>query len=289
MIRFGLDLGTSSVKLAVLREGVLVNVWEKRHYGKRSEIALEGLQSLLKKDGEVMLAVTGSNAPAVADVLNMGIPELLRQRDVRIMTLSHLPAHGLNLSQDYPGLFWPFGQHILSGVKLVARHPNLYAVCLTNHGCGPDSMLSHMLRTEMGSKPYLQLEVDEHFSRVGVITRIEAFLNTLSHRPGVELAADFDLTDVKSSPVDMQAEGPPPVSAPSGTLCGRPRHFLPGKRPPGGAHALGRRSQPDPGPCRNGGQGIPALYGAAGWIPSDGGSDGRPGSAALALGRRRRG
>ena len=61
----------------------------------------------------------------------------------------------------------------------MAHHPNLYAVYLTNHGCGPDTMLSYLFRKEMGDKPYLQIEVDEHFSPVGVITRIEAFLQSL--------------------------------------------------------------------------------------------------------------
>ena len=49
-------------------------------------------------------------------------------------------------------------------------------------------MLSHMFREEMGDKPYLQIVVDEHFSKVGVITRIEAFLNSLTHRETAPLA-----------------------------------------------------------------------------------------------------
>ena len=65
-------------------------------------------------------------------------------------------------------------------------------------------MLAHMVRTEMGEKPYLQIEVDEHFSAVGVITRIEAFLNSLSHRPALPLPADFDLQAVEHRPVGMQ-------------------------------------------------------------------------------------
>jgi predicted nucleotide-binding protein (sugar kinase/HSP70/actin superfamily) len=40
-----------------------------------------------------------------------------------------------------------------------------------------------MFREEMGDKPYLQIEVDEQYSAVGIITRIEAFLNSISHRP----------------------------------------------------------------------------------------------------------
>ena len=52
-------------------------------------------------------------------------------------------------------------------------------------------MLSYLFRKEMGDKPYLQIEVDEHFSPVGVITRIEAFLQSLEGRPAQPLPAGF--------------------------------------------------------------------------------------------------
>ena len=38
--------------------------------------------------------------------------------------------------------------------------------------------------------------MDEHFSNVGVITRIEAFLNSLQHRPAVALPTDFNIEQV---------------------------------------------------------------------------------------------
>ena len=135
----------------------------------------------------------------------MGIPRLLLERGHKVITLSHLPAHDLDLSEDYPNLYWPFGQHILSGAKLVAHHPNLYAVYLTNHGCGPDTMLSYLFRKEMGDKPYLQIEVDEHFSPVGVITRIEAFLQSLEGRPAQPLPAGFSLAAVVRRPTAVAA------------------------------------------------------------------------------------
>ena len=62
-------------------------------------------------------------------------------------------------------------------------------------------MLSHLFKQEMGDKPYLQIEVDEHFSNVGVITRIEAFLNSLNHRPVEVLPKDFVLEQVDIRPV----------------------------------------------------------------------------------------
>lgn len=149
----------------------------------------------LKPEDKVLVLIT-RNYGVSDPILNMGITDLLLERGIKVITLSHLPGHALDISEEYPNLYWPFGQHILSGAKLIAHHPNLYAVYLTNHGCGPDSMLSHLFKKEMGDKPYLQIEVDEHFSKVGVVTRIEAFLNSLSKRNAKALPADFDIENV---------------------------------------------------------------------------------------------
>lgn len=154
------------------------------------EQLLEGLAS-----GERVLVMITRNYGIADPALNMGIPDALLDRGQKVITLSHLPAHDLDVSRDHPGLYWPFGQHVLSGAKLVRRDPRLYAVYLTNHGCGPDGMLSHLFREEMADKPYLHIETDEHSSPVGVVTRIEAFLNTLDH---------YEATDESSLPLSLR-------------------------------------------------------------------------------------
>ena len=157
----------------------------------------------VKPEDKILVLIT-RNYGISDPVLNMGIPELLLERGYKVLTLGHLPGMDLDISSDYPDMYWPFGDHLLSGAKLIAHHPNLYAVYLTNHGCGPDTLISTMFKEEMGDKPYLQIEVDEHFSKVGVITRIEAFLNSISHRPAVSLPKDFDLKQVMMKPARMQ-------------------------------------------------------------------------------------
>ena len=82
----------------------------------------------------------------------------------------------------------------------------VHAVYLTNHGCGPDTLVNHMFREEMGDKPYLQIEVDEQYSAVGIITRIEAFLNSISHRPPVELPKNFNILDVKMKKTNIKSK-----------------------------------------------------------------------------------
>jgi len=114
----------------------------------------------------------------VADpVLNMGIPEKLAGMGYKVLPFYTLPEG--DISKAHPNMFWPFGQHMLEPTRLIRNHPNLYAIFLSHHGCGPDSVISHYFREEMQGKPYLHIEIDEHSSGVGIITRVEAFINSL--------------------------------------------------------------------------------------------------------------
>lgn len=193
---------------ASIAKALLSGAMAVRRHTAAVEKQGKALLATLRPDDKVLVLIT-RNYGVSDPILNMGIPELLLERGYKVITLSHLPGHALDIPDEYDNLYYPFGQHILSGAKLIAHHPNLYAVYLTNHGCGPDTMLSHLFKQEMGDKPYLQIEVDEHFSNVGVITRIEAFLNSLQHRPAVALPTDFNIEQVDIHPCRL-AQTPSP-------------------------------------------------------------------------------
>ena len=175
----------------------------------------ELLRSL--KPGERAIVLVTRNYNFEDPILNSGIARALIERGYKVLTVSHLHAHSLDISMDYPGLYWPFAQHVISGAKLVRRDPRLFAVYLTNHGCGPDAMVSHLFRKEMGDKPYLQVEMDEHYSPVGIVTRIEAFLNAIEGYTApeerliptsVEFVDTEHVTAVPGVPCAMPAVGP---------------------------------------------------------------------------------
>ncbi|MBE0481054.1 MAG: hypothetical protein IBX68_08750, partial [Dehalococcoidia bacterium] len=50
---------------------------------------------------------------------------------------------------------------------------------LTNFGCGPNSFILNLVEDITGSKPLGQLEIDEHAAEAGIVTRIEAFVDTI--------------------------------------------------------------------------------------------------------------
>ena len=138
--------------------------------------------ALEKLDPNKKAFVIISKIYGVADpVLNMGIPDKLLGMGYQVLPFYFIPEG--DLASEHPNMYWPFGQHILEPAQFVREHPNLYAVLLTHHGCGPDSALTHFFREEMQGKPYLHIEVDEHSSGVGVATRVEAFVNSLENRP----------------------------------------------------------------------------------------------------------
>jgi predicted CoA-substrate-specific enzyme activase len=123
-------------------------------------------------------------------VLSLNLQGMMTERGYRLVVPKQLPgALEAANSQAREELYWPFASRAMLTAKSIAETPNLYAVYLTYHGCGPDTLVSHWIEDEMRSKPYLQIEVDEHSSNVGVITRLDAFINSvLSHKKKAEHA-----------------------------------------------------------------------------------------------------
>ncbi len=112
--------------------------------------------------------------------LNLALVEKLIGINILPVPLDILPLDINDVFKDYRSMYWPNGQKILAAAKYVAQNDQLHALYLSNFRCGPDSFLMHYVLEEMKGKPILQLEVDEHSADAGMITRIEAFMDSLN-------------------------------------------------------------------------------------------------------------
>ena len=75
----GMDLGTSTIKLVVLRDGELEQTWMDVHHGRVAECLKRGLKDLcLDKEQIFSVCLTGSNA----EVLTTQLPQLARMGDI---------------------------------------------------------------------------------------------------------------------------------------------------------------------------------------------------------------
>jgi predicted CoA-substrate-specific enzyme activase len=88
---------------------------------------------------------------------------------------------------------WHFANQILNAVSLVKQHPNLFLLSVSNFSCTIDAFTHSLLASELGSKPYLLLEIDAHTADAGVQTRLEAFLDIVEnyHAAQTGLAQSF--------------------------------------------------------------------------------------------------
>jgi predicted CoA-substrate-specific enzyme activase len=107
------------------------------------------------------------------------LPRKLRKLGVLPVPMDCLTGMTVDLSAEHKDMYWRSGQAILGTARLVARDPRLQAIYLTSFHCGPDSFLLTYFRQEMSGKPFLELEVDDHTAEAGIVTRCEAFLDSL--------------------------------------------------------------------------------------------------------------
>jgi len=105
------------------------------------------------------------------------------------MGLTVIPADCLAPVGEGPTA-WHFANNILNAVALVRQHPNLFLLCVSNFSCTIDAFTHATLASELGSKPYLMLEIDAHTADAGVQTRLEAFLDIVRNFRVGETARD---------------------------------------------------------------------------------------------------
>ncbi len=145
-----------------------------------NKLVLRGQEVLdnLPEDKEA-LVIVGRPYNTGDPALNLSMVEKLISQDVLPIPTDYLPLGSEHIFKDYPQMYWTNGQKILAAARVVANDTRLHAVYMGNFRCGADSFLAHFFHEEMKGKPYLELEIDEHSADAGMITRYEAFLDSL--------------------------------------------------------------------------------------------------------------
>ena len=113
---------------------------------------------------------------------NLNLNKKLIDLGVMPVPLDMLPIpNDVESGQGLEDMYWGYGHKILRAARFIRNHKNLYAIYITNFGCGPDSFITHFFKKTMKGKPYLQLEIDEHSADAGAVTRLEAFLDSIKN------------------------------------------------------------------------------------------------------------
>ncbi len=143
----------------------------KRAFKEEGRKALKAIE---ENPGEVGIVLFGRPYNAFSSLGNKGIPHKFATRGYRVIPCDFLDYEG---EEDPEHIYWANGEINLKAAKLARKNPRLFGAYVTNFSCGPDSFLVGFFRKEMGEKPSLTLELDNHTADVGMDTRIEAFID----------------------------------------------------------------------------------------------------------------
>ena len=182
LIKIGKELGTPSSKI---KNAMKAAQEEQDRFAnsikKRGEEVINGLTD---DDRAVVLISRPYNG--CDSGLNLDLPKKLREMNVIAIPMDFLPLDTKEIADKYPDMYWRSGQKMIAAADFISKNKKLNAIYISNFKCGPDSFIDYHIREEMGGKPYLQLEIDEHSADAGFITRCEAFFDSLENTKELE-------------------------------------------------------------------------------------------------------
>lgn len=101
-----------------------------------------------------------------------------------IVTKEDLPKSILNTTNGFAkNIRWIYERELYNAFQFYLD--KVVGICnIISFGCGPDSLISEIMSAEaqIRNVPFLKLVVDEHSSKTGLVTRIEAFCEIISQK-----------------------------------------------------------------------------------------------------------
>ncbi|NJD18203.1 MAG: CoA activase, partial [Gemmatimonadetes bacterium] len=145
--------------------------------------ASERLRAIYRREtasrGDLHVVLLGRPYSVLSPAMNKRIPQIFASLGIPVFyqdMLAQGDDEAAELAPLLQEIHWHHAARILEAAEATARTPGAYPVLITSFKCSPDSFLIGYFRKvlEAHRKPYLILQLDEHDSRLGYETRIEA-------------------------------------------------------------------------------------------------------------------
>lgn len=131
--------------------------------------------------GQKAIVVLGRPYTACDPGINLNIAAKLKKLGILAIPMDFLPKQDENVPETAQSMYWRYGQKIMCAAETIRENPQLHSVYLTYFACGPDSFILHFFKERLRGKSYLEIEIDEHSADAGLLTRLEAYLDSLKY------------------------------------------------------------------------------------------------------------
>ena len=136
----------------------------------------EGALAWARAHDRPVVLVTGEAHVVHDAVLDAGIHDLVAANGAVPLPVDCYPVPG-----HVPPLrrvHWGSAGQTLRAVVAGMERGDVYPLLLGAYGCGPNSMIEHLLDDVAGDWPHAVLESDGHGGKAGYVTRVQAFLHS---------------------------------------------------------------------------------------------------------------
>ncbi len=161
------------------RKAALAGLEAKRRFEDEQVELGKKIMAQLKQSGQLGVVIISRSYMSQDPGANLGVAEKLGQLGVAPIPLDLLPLYSVNVREYTDRPYWFNEAKHIAAADMVAKDPQLFGLILTNFGCGPNSFILNIVEDVMGGKPLGQLEIDEHAAEAGIVTRLEAFVDTI--------------------------------------------------------------------------------------------------------------
>ncbi len=170
----------------ILKALVKAERCQEEFYRRLSSKGKDILQNL--KEDQKAILVVGRPYNTCDSELSLNLSKKLADLGVWAIPMDFLCFDPKIKKDHLPNMYWKYGQRILAASEVLKNHKNLFGLYVSNFGCGPDSFIIHFFKKNLAGKPFLLIELDEHSADAGIITRCEAFLDSLKkYQPPKEI------------------------------------------------------------------------------------------------------
>jgi predicted CoA-substrate-specific enzyme activase len=162
------------------KKAAAAGIKAQRKFDRDKLLAGKKLLKQLRQDKKLGVVLFARSYMSQDSGANLGIAEKLAQLGVVPIPLDFLPLGSVNPKKYSDRPYWLYESKHIAGAAITEADPQLYGLVLTNFGCGPNSFIIKITEDIMGGKPLGQLEIDEHAAEAGIVTRLEAFVDTIN-------------------------------------------------------------------------------------------------------------
>jgi predicted CoA-substrate-specific enzyme activase len=178
----------------------MIRVAEKLGKGRKKALKALGVglraqrlfqQKVRDKGKEIMgkldeienpVAVIARSYTAFDKGINVDLPKMIIDSGGYPIPVEFLGLEGEDISDKLYHFNWTYGQKILRAAEIIRKDPRLNSIYFSTAFCGPDAFLEDFYKESLGGKAHLGIEVGKNTPPAHVLTRVEAFLDSIAEQ-----------------------------------------------------------------------------------------------------------